>query len=122
MIVNPHVIAVTNNPLINELKNEKRFIKENAKKKEIYIDSINGHTEHLHCLFSLNGDMSIAKAMQLIKGESSESLLVLNFALLNPTYYFYFVILLSLVALATGVTIAVALCECSKFKRVGIID
>jgi len=46
-------------------------IKENAKKKEIYIDCINGHTEHLHCLIALNADMSIAKVMQLIKGESA---------------------------------------------------
>ncbi len=46
-------------------------IRENAKKKEIFIDSINGYTEHLHCLMALNADMSIAKAMQLIKGESS---------------------------------------------------
>ncbi|NEU10170.1 IS200/IS605 family transposase [Flavihumibacter sp. R14] len=46
-------------------------IKENAASKGIYIDRINGHTEHLHCLFSLNADMSISKAMQLIKGESA---------------------------------------------------
>lgn len=46
-------------------------IKENAKIKGIYIDRINGHTDHLHCLLSLNADMSISKAMQLIKGESS---------------------------------------------------
>lgn len=46
-------------------------IKENAKKKEIYIDSINGHTDHLHCLLGLNTDMSISKALQLIKGESA---------------------------------------------------
>lgn len=46
-------------------------IRENAKKKEIFIDSINGYTEHLHCLIGLNADMSIAKAMQLIKGESA---------------------------------------------------
>lgn len=46
-------------------------IKENAKVKGIYIDRINGHTDHLHCLLSLNADMSISKAMQLIKGESS---------------------------------------------------
>lgn len=46
-------------------------IKENAKTKEIYIDRLNGHTEHMHCLMRLNADMSIAKAMQLIKGESA---------------------------------------------------
>lgn len=46
-------------------------IRQNAKIKEIFIDSINGHTDHLHCLMGLNADMSIAKAMQLIKGESA---------------------------------------------------
>lgn len=48
-----------------------KHIKENAITKEIHIDSINGYTDHLHCLFGLNAEMSIAKAMQLIKGESS---------------------------------------------------
>lgn len=48
-----------------------QHIKHNAKTKEIYIDSINGHTDHLHCLFGLNADMSISKTIQLIKGESS---------------------------------------------------
>ena len=46
-------------------------IKENARSKEIFIDTLNGYTEHLHCLLGLNADMSISKAMHLIKGESS---------------------------------------------------
>ena len=46
-------------------------IKENAHKKQIYIDTINGYTEHMHCLFGLNADMSISKTLNLIKGESS---------------------------------------------------
>ena len=46
-------------------------IMENAKSKEIYINRLNGHTEHLHALIALNGDMSIAQVMQLIKGESA---------------------------------------------------
>lgn len=46
-------------------------IKQNARTKEIYIDRLNGYTEHLHCLFGLNADMSVAKAIQLIKGESA---------------------------------------------------
>jgi|ERR1019366_2100084 REP element-mobilizing transposase RayT len=46
-------------------------IKENALKKQIFIDRLNGHTEHLHCLFGLNADMSIAKTLQLLKGESA---------------------------------------------------
>jgi putative transposase len=46
-------------------------IKENAASKDIYIDSINGHLDHLHCLMLLNVGLSISKQMQLIKGESS---------------------------------------------------
>jgi len=46
-------------------------IRQNAKTKEIYIDRLNGHTDHMHCLMELNADMSIAKAIQLIKGESA---------------------------------------------------
>ncbi len=41
------------------------------KSKGIFIDRINGHTEHLHCLMGLNANMSISKAIQLIKGESA---------------------------------------------------
>ncbi|MEO5570772.1 MAG: IS200/IS605 family transposase [Bacteroidia bacterium] len=46
-------------------------IKQNSRTKEIFIDRLNGYTEHLHCLMGLNADMSISKAMQLIKGESA---------------------------------------------------
>jgi len=46
-------------------------IKSNAKEKKIYIDTIDGYVEHLHCLFALNADMTISKALQLIKGESA---------------------------------------------------
>lgn len=46
-------------------------IKENASKKGIYIDSVNGYHDHIHCLIGLNADMSMAKVMQLIKGESA---------------------------------------------------
>ncbi|MFH2142761.1 MAG: IS200/IS605 family transposase [Bacteroidota bacterium] len=46
-------------------------IKENAHKKQIFIDSLNGHSEHLHCLFGLNADITIAKTLQLMKGESA---------------------------------------------------
>ena len=48
-----------------------KHIRENAKKKEIYIDFINGHKEHCHCLVSLGDDQTMRKIMQLIKGESS---------------------------------------------------
>ena len=46
-------------------------IHKNAKDKGIYIDKLNGESDHLHCLFGLNADTSIAKTLQLIKGESA---------------------------------------------------
>lgn len=46
-------------------------MKANAETKEIYIDTIGGHTDHIHCLLYLNADMTLAKALQLIKGESA---------------------------------------------------
>jgi REP element-mobilizing transposase RayT len=46
-------------------------IRENANKKEIYLDFINGHVDHIHTLISLKADQSIAKVAHLIKGESS---------------------------------------------------
>ncbi|MFC6996523.1 IS200/IS605 family transposase [Rufibacter roseus] len=46
-------------------------IRENAQEKGIFIDFINGHADHCHCLISLGADQTIQKVMQLIKGESS---------------------------------------------------
>jgi len=43
----------------------------NCKKKEIFLQAIDGYNEHLHCLISLGRDQSISKVSQLIKGESS---------------------------------------------------
>jgi putative transposase len=43
----------------------------NAKTKGIYIDTIGGYTDHVHCLISLSSDQTISKIVQLIKGESS---------------------------------------------------
>ena len=48
-----------------------QHIKENGKSKEIFIDTINGHQEHCHCLISMGIDQTMSKVMQLIKGESS---------------------------------------------------
>lgn len=58
------------------LKKEIRYdvhkhIIENCKKKEIFLQAINGWTEHLHCLISLGKEQNIAEVSQLIKGESS---------------------------------------------------
>ena len=48
-----------------------QHIKQNAELKDIWIDMINGHSEHTHCLISLGRDQSLSKVAQLIKGESS---------------------------------------------------
>ena len=48
-----------------------QHIRNNAKSNQIYIDTISGYDDHLHCFFGLNADMSISKVMQLIKGESA---------------------------------------------------
>ena len=46
-------------------------IRQNAKAKEIYLDCVNGFTDHIHCLVSLSNEQTISKLLQLIKGESS---------------------------------------------------
>lgn len=48
-----------------------KHIKENGKKKNIHVDFVNGHCDHVHCLISLNAEQTIAKVVQLLKGESS---------------------------------------------------
>ena len=70
-----HTVFVTKNRnsfLTKEIKPKIiSHIKENAKKKGIFVDTINGDKEHLHCLISLSAEQSIAKVLQLIKGEVS---------------------------------------------------
>ena len=48
-----------------------KHIRENARKKNIYLDFINGYLDHVHCIVSLNDALSIGKIAQLLKGESS---------------------------------------------------
>lgn len=48
-----------------------KHIRENGLAKGIYVDFVNGHIDHVHCLISLNADQNIANIMQLLKGESS---------------------------------------------------
>lgn len=48
-----------------------QHIKVNSKGKDIYIDSVNGHMEHCHCLISLGKEQTISKVMNLVKGESA---------------------------------------------------
>ena len=44
---------------------------QNALKKDILMDIVNGYSQHVHYLFRLKNDQTISKVMQLIKGESS---------------------------------------------------
>jgi REP element-mobilizing transposase RayT len=46
-------------------------ITDNARKKDIYLDTIDGVADHVHALISLGSDQTIAKVAQLLKGESS---------------------------------------------------
>jgi putative transposase len=48
-----------------------KHIKENAEKKGIHLDQVNGYEEHCHCLISLRSNQNVEKVMQLLKGESS---------------------------------------------------
>lgn len=48
-----------------------KHIKENASSKGIYLDMVNGFSDHCHCLISLGSNQNIEKIVQLIKGESS---------------------------------------------------
>ena len=70
-----HLVWSTKNrePFLTKEIRQKVFvhIRDNAKEKDIYIDFINGHIDHVHCLVSLGINQNIAKIMQLIKGESS---------------------------------------------------
>jgi len=70
-----HYVCSTQNryPFLNDSIHDQLFshIGENARKKNIYIDFINGYIDHIHVLVSLNDDLSIGKIAQLIKGESS---------------------------------------------------
>jgi putative transposase len=70
-----HCVWGTKNkePFLIPEKREQLFghILGNAKTKDIYIDTIGGHSDHIHCLISLGANQSIASVMQLIKGEAS---------------------------------------------------
>jgi putative transposase len=70
-----HAVWATKNrePLLVKGLRRNLFIhiRENAVMKNIHIDFINGYEEHIHCLVSLNPEQSIAKVIQLIKGERS---------------------------------------------------
>jgi putative transposase len=46
-------------------------IRENARKKGIFVDHVDGYSDHCHCLVSLAGNQTIEDIMHLIKGESA---------------------------------------------------
>ena len=46
-------------------------IKQNATNNDIFIDTINGHDDHIHLLMLLNAGICLSKQMQLLKGESA---------------------------------------------------
>ncbi len=48
-----------------------KHIKENASEKGIFIDMVNGYSDHCHCLLSLGSHQNIEKIAHLLKGESS---------------------------------------------------
>jgi putative transposase len=70
-----HAIWTTKNcePVLS--KNIRRdlfhHIKEELGKQDIYIDTINGIEDHVHCLFQLKTTQSVSFVMQEIKGGSS---------------------------------------------------
>lgn len=70
-----HLVWATKNrvPLLTKDMRQQVFkhIKENGMEKNIYVDFVNGHVDHVHCLISLNANRTIAKILQLLKGESS---------------------------------------------------
>ncbi len=70
-----HLVWATKgrNPLINQdiRPNLLDHIRSNAKEKGIFIDYINCHYDHVHCLISLRVDQNISTVVKLIKGESS---------------------------------------------------
>lgn len=70
-----HLVFTTKNRepyLHSEIRKEVfQHIKQNATEKGIWLDSVNGFSEHIHCLLSLNKNQSISDIVQLIKGESS---------------------------------------------------
>ena len=71
-----HMVFSTKNrqPLLSPSEIGRRVfahMKENAAKKNIWLDSVNGYIDHAHCLISLQQEQSTSSVAQLIKGESS---------------------------------------------------
>jgi len=58
--------------LSSEIRKEMfEHIHKNALAKDIFMEIVGGHHNHVHCLFRLKNNQTIENVMQLIKGESS---------------------------------------------------
>ncbi|MEO6669597.1 MAG: IS200/IS605 family transposase [Ferruginibacter sp.] len=70
-----HLVFATKNrkPFLNSKIRKQVFghMKDNAEKKDIWLDCVDGYTDHAHCLISLKKNQTISDVVQLIKGESS---------------------------------------------------
>jgi REP element-mobilizing transposase RayT len=71
-----HIVFSTKNRETFLNSKELRFqvfqhIKQNAEEKGIWLDCVNGYSDHAHCLVSLGREQTVSKICQLIKGESS---------------------------------------------------
>lgn len=70
-----HTVWTTKNriPYLNDNLREDviQHIRQNAIKKRIFIDHINGGKEHLHALISLSKNQNIAEIMQHLKGDAT---------------------------------------------------
>ncbi len=70
-----HLIWTTKNsqPLLTKNIRQQvfRHICENAQVKNIDIDFINGHVDHLHCLIALTPQQTIDQVVQHVKDESA---------------------------------------------------
>lgn len=61
-------------PYLNNVRLRKTIwehIKQNAKSHGIYVDMVGGYSDHCHCLMGLGNEQTIAKVVQMLKGESS---------------------------------------------------
>lgn len=70
-----HYVWSTKNryPFLNKKIRRTVFdhLRENAKTKDIFIDHVNGYSDHVHCLVSMGDKYSIGDIARLLKGESS---------------------------------------------------
>src|SRR5512147_2966638 len=65
--------TIDEKPLIDSPEERRKLydhLKQYSIKNRIWIDTINGHKEHIHCLLSLGKDQTITELVTLIKQES----------------------------------------------------